>query len=278
MLEPNERPAISSAPLTVVLAARNAAVDVDEVVEAWNALLQSLQRDYEIILVDDASNDDTRLRAEALVGRIPRLCVLQNPVRLGLGGALRTGIAVAQYPLLFYTTCDKQYHPDDLRRMVKEIERPVTEGDKIDLIVGYRVGEAIPAWLVWLDAVKWLFVRVFFGMSLEKRDCWLGWTGYARRWAARWLFGLRVRDPECLFCLFRREFFKRIPIQTDGDFAAIEILAKANFLGCMMVEAPVTCLPGRAQRYPTGWDPPRRLRREIGLLFRYADFGPVNPM
>jgi hypothetical protein len=270
MVDPNPRPPIAAAPISVILPARNAGTDIDDVVGAWVKLLDSLQREYEVILVDDASSDDTRLRAEPLIRAFPRVRMLQHPQRRGLGAALRTGIAAAQHPLLFYTTCDKHYHPDDLRRMLKEI-------DKLDLVAGYRVGRVIPGWLVWLERIKRLLVRVFLGMSLERRDCWLGWAGYGRRWAARWLFGLRVRDPECVFCLFRRELFKRIPIQNDGDFAAIEILAKANFLGCLMAEAPVTCLVRQGRNYPAGWDPPRRLRQEIGQLFRRPDFGSVNP-
>jgi hypothetical protein len=270
MADPTQRPAVSSAPISVVLPARDAGADVDEVVQAWIAFLEGLARDYEVILVDDASRDDTWARAETLARRFPRLRPLQNPVRLGLGAALRTGIAAAQHPLLFYTTCDKHYNPDDLRGLLKEI-------DKLDLVVGYRVGRAVPAWLAWLDLIKRLAVRVFLGMGLERRDCWIGWAGYRRRWAARWLFGLQVRDPECVFCLFRREFSKRIPIQSDGDFAAIEILAKANFLGCLIAEAPVTCLVRRGQGYPGGWDPVPRLRQEIAPLLRRPDFGPVNP-
>jgi hypothetical protein len=270
MADPNERPPIASAPISVILPARNAGNDVDEVVGAWAKVLGSLEREYEIILVDDASNDDTRLRVESLLKTFPRVRLLQHPQRRGLGAALRSGIGAAQHPLLFYTTCDRRYHPDDLRRMLKEI-------DKLDVVAGYRVGGSIPVWIAWLGGIKRFLVRVFLGMGLERRDCWLGWTGYKRRWAARWLFGLRLRDPECAFCLFRREFFRRIPIHDDGDFALIEILAKANFLGCLMAEAPVTCLMPRGQGYTSGWDPPRPFRREIGPLLRHPDFGPVNP-
>jgi glycosyltransferase involved in cell wall biosynthesis len=270
MTDLNERPPIASAPISVILPARNAGTEVEEVVAAWIKFLDGMARDYEVLVVDDASSDDTRQRAEALTKAFPRVRLISQPERRGFGAALRTGIAAARYPLLFYTTCDKQYHPDDLGRLLKEI-------DKVDLVVGYRIGAALPAWLACLDAIKRILVRIFLGMSLERRDCWLGLNGSGRRWAARWLFGLRLRDPECVFGLFRRENFKRIPIQNDGDLAPIEILAKANFLGCMMAEVPVTCLARKGRRYSAGWDSPGPPRRQIRELFRRPDFGPVNP-
>ena len=65
-----------------------------------------------------------------------------------------------------------------------------------------------------LAAVLRGFIRVLFGLSLPPRLCWLGVSGWGRRWLARWLFGVRVQDPECAFRLFRRSIFRRIPIQT----------------------------------------------------------------
>src|SRR2546422_989826 len=47
------------------------------------------------------------------------------------------------------------------------------------------------------------------------------------------LFGLWLRDPASPARLYRRSIFERIPIQSNGWFAQVEILAKANFLGCL---------------------------------------------
>ena len=33
-----------------------------------------------------------------------------------------------------------------------------------------------------------------FGIPLEPRKVWLGWSGFLRRWTARWVFGLRLQD------------------------------------------------------------------------------------
>jgi glycosyltransferase involved in cell wall biosynthesis len=266
MSQPAERPAIASAPLSVVLTAHNEGMHLADVVKAWIAFLESLKRDYEILLVDDGSSDDTAKEADALAGQNPKLRVFHHPQKRGLGAALRTGIEAAQYPLLGYTTCNKNFMPADLQRFLESI-------DNVDLVVGYRVGTPIPGWLVWLDRLYRLMVRVLIGMSPEARDCWPGWSGFRRRFLGRWIFGVRVRDPECAFCLCRQQIFSRIPIQSNSSFALMEILAKANFLGCWMAEVPVTFVPWKE----AAADPenPRIIRREMRELFRRPDFGPV---
>jgi glycosyltransferase involved in cell wall biosynthesis len=87
-----ERPPIATAPLSVVLPAFNAGPELQELLADWVKELDRLERPYEIILVDDASTDDTATTAEELAVQCPALRVLRHAVRGGLGAALRTGI------------------------------------------------------------------------------------------------------------------------------------------------------------------------------------------
>ena len=105
--------------------------------------------------------------------------------------------------------------------------------------------------------------------SLQPLPGWLGWRHHARHWLARWLFAVRVQDVGSFFTLCRREIFERIPLQSDGPFAQVEILAKANFLGCWMAEAPVSYNP------PPG--PSASYFAEAYHVFSEPDFGPVDP-
>ena len=111
MPDPCERPPIAGAPLSALLLAYNEGPPFEEVVTAWIASLNGLDREYEILLVNDGSTDETGAWADALAGRYTRLQVLHHDRRRGLGAALRTGLAAAKHPLVFYTTCDRQYEP-----------------------------------------------------------------------------------------------------------------------------------------------------------------------
>ena len=96
MPDPPKLPPVATAPLSVLLPAHNAAVWLDEVLAGWTTYLATLNRDYEILLVDDGSKDDTEERASTAARANPRLVVLRHPIRLGYGACLRTGLTVAR--------------------------------------------------------------------------------------------------------------------------------------------------------------------------------------
>ncbi|MBI3410604.1 MAG: glycosyltransferase family 2 protein [Planctomycetes bacterium] len=250
--------------MSLVLTARNAGAVVLEVVEAWLQFLKIRNQPFEIVLVDDGSSDDTKGLLELLAQEQPALRFLRHDDWRGPGAALATGIAAAQHPLLCYATCDKQFQPADLQRFLEHI-------DQVDLVTGYRVAVPTPGWLIAAGWLRHWLARILLGDFPPGRASWLGWTGWRRRFQARWIFGLRVQDPECPFRLFRREVFRRIPIQSRGSLVHIEILAKANHFGCMMAEAPVSWLPPKtAMPEPVGLTP----RSELSTLFHRPDFGP----
>jgi len=268
MADSCERRPIATAPLSVILLAYNEGPSFEELVTAWLAALNALQREYEIILVDDGSTDETAAWADALAGRYPRLRVLHHQHRRGLGAALRTGLAAARHPLVCTATCDRQYDQADLQPLLGII-------DQVDLVTGIRVWQPVPRWLRFLGAVYFLIARIVFGVPREPRSVWLGWPGSPRRWLARWVFGLRLQDVECVLRLYRRSILPRIVVQSDGPFAQVEILAKANFLGCWLAEVPVTHRP-RTQGGITGQDLRANLSAEAWRVFKVPDFGPAK--
>jgi hypothetical protein len=182
----------------------------------------------------------------------------------GLGTALKEAVARAQFPLLALATADAQFLPDELTKLLAVI-------DHADLVVGCRSARPIPWWRRFLDRVIGLGARVLMGIPLPPRLCWLGTTGWQRRWVARWLFGLHLHDPECALRLFRREILTRIPLQSKGSFVLVETLAKANHLEYLMTEEAVAWAPPNAA-------PPENVSwgAEAWRLFRFPDFGPVD--
>src|SRR5271167_5088770 len=95
-------PRITKAALSVVLPVHNVAVSLPKLVEEWTAYLGRLKRDYELILVDDASTDGTADAADALAAANPKIRVVRHSEQRGVGACLRTGIGAARHPLLFY--------------------------------------------------------------------------------------------------------------------------------------------------------------------------------
>jgi hypothetical protein len=147
--------------------------------------------------------------------------------------------------------------------------------DAVDLVTGYRCSQRVPLWFRIPETMYRLFLRIVLGIPTERRPCWLGRSGWRRRWLARWALSVLVDDPECAFRLYRRALFERIPIQSNGSFAHIEIMAKANFMGAMLTQVPV------AYQAPTDGIPPYGLedasRSEIAAVLSNPQFLPPVP-
>jgi glycosyltransferase involved in cell wall biosynthesis len=242
MSEPPERPPIAQAPISVVLPARNEEPRLEKTLTGWAEQLDGRESDYELLLVDDGSGDRTASLAEALAARHPRLRVFRHDKPLGFGAALRTGLAAARHPLFCYCTCDGQFTPADLKLLLGEV-------DKVDLVSACR----LPPTLL---------------------NRWFG-NEPAMRLLRRFTFGLHMLDATCPFKLFRRSIFDRIPLQSSGPFVHTEILAKANFLGCLMTEVTVPVQPAAGTPSPLLQASRGERWAEAYQVFKHPDFGPA---
>jgi glycosyltransferase involved in cell wall biosynthesis len=244
---PATSPSVAPEPISVLLPAFNQQADVEAVVAAWVKHLGSLGRDFEVILIDDGSTDQTATLTEGLAARHSQVHRLRHETHRGFGAALRTGLAAVRHPLVCYTTCDTQYQPADLDVLLKELakEDPWT-GDQVKMVAGCRVSST--------------------GVVYRTR-WWL-------RWLARLLFGVHMHDLGCLYLVAQRSLFARIPIQSAGPFAHVEILAKANFLGCLMTETKVTYRPKTPEEAQSK-EARRQLLADAHRVFHQPDFGPA---
>jgi glycosyltransferase involved in cell wall biosynthesis len=273
-------PPVASQPLSVILLAHNPGPPLEEVLSAWVSYLNGLDRDYEVLLVDDGSTDGSAERAAALAANYRRVRVLTHPLARGEGAALRTALAEARYPLLFYTLCDPQYQPSDLGRLLQKRADPSGPGlelDQVHLMSGSRAGRPVP-WPWRAAGLLWrVFCLVVFSHAPERLPGWLGWRRHLGRVLVRLLFAVRYHDVACPFRLLRREVFAHLPLQSDGPFVHVEILAKANFLGQVMGEE----MPLGPGHHPP---PPDRTAAEVRQvladarrLISHPDFGPGLP-
>jgi glycosyltransferase involved in cell wall biosynthesis len=261
-----ELPPIATEPLSLLLTAYNAEPHLDEVLTSWAAELARRERDYEILVIDDGSTDRTAALVEEIAGRLPQVRLLRHEKRSGTGATLRTGLAAARFPLLLTSTCDRQFPPEEAKKLLGDI-------DRVHLAAGYRVNRPVPLPLRVLGFFYRLFLRVGLAHPVEPLAGWLGWRAWAAHLRARLLFGLRVRDVYGPFRLYRRSVFDRLPIQSDGDFVQVEVLAKANFLGCVMTETPVRHQPPAGPPADTP-EARHQHRADFWRVFSHPEFAP----
>jgi glycosyltransferase involved in cell wall biosynthesis len=101
--------------ITVVMPAHNAAATLAQTLAS---LAQQTQRDFELLLVDDASNDGTAGIAEQFAGSVP-LKLLRNETKAGVARSLNRGIAESDSEFIARLDADDLAQPV---RLVRQLE------------------------------------------------------------------------------------------------------------------------------------------------------------
>jgi len=198
--------------ISLVMPAHNEAENIEPVVTEAVPALAAVSNDFEIIVVDDGSKDDTAGVTRRLMETEPHLRLVQHPVNKGFGAAVLTGFTSATKDWILYTDADRQFVLAELANLI-----PYT--DKADLIAGYRAPRRDP------------FLRVLYGK---------GWSMLCTLF-----FGYTVRDVDCGFKLLRRKIIDQLAdkIGSRGATFSIEWLVRAKRAGYRFVELPVTHRP-----------------------------------
>jgi len=220
--------------LSVVLPVFNEESNVGEVIEACLATLPQYAERVEVIAVNDGSRDGTAAVLDRFASQ-PEVRVITHPLNRGYGAALRSGFQAASQPYVFFMDSDRQFDVREFGRLAERVE-------EADIVVGFRVKRSDP----WPRVVAgWGFTAV-----------------------NRWVLGLRIRDLNCAFKLFRAEVVKDLPLESDGAFINAELLGRAVRRGRRIVEVGVTHYPRPSGRQ-TGLHPLVVLRA-FAELFRLA--------
>lgn len=95
---------------SIVVPAFNSTQTLPETLASLSA--QSFD-DFEIVVIDDGSTDETAQIAEDHAGRDPRIRVVRQPNR-GLAGARNSGIAAANGEIIGFCDSDDLWHPSKL--------------------------------------------------------------------------------------------------------------------------------------------------------------------
>jgi glycosyltransferase involved in cell wall biosynthesis len=182
-------------------------------VSAARAVLVAELPDWEIVIVDDASTDGTPALVDALAREDPRVRVVHNPVNRRLGGALRAGYAAATKDLVFYTDADL---PVDLHQLPRAVR--LLEYQEADIVAAYR-----------FDRTSEGLVRALYTFCYNH--------------LIRMLFGLRVRDVNFAFKLFRRSVLEKFSLTSEGSFIDAEFLLRARKAGCVIIQIGLDYFP-----------------------------------
>lgn len=194
--------------LTLFFPAYNDARSIADLVLRAERAAAALTDDYEIVVVNDGSQDDTAVVLARLQCEVSALRVVHHPNNRGYGGALRSGFTAARKEWVFYTDGDGQYDPEELTLLVAAL------GKSTDVVNGYKRRRS--------DSI----VRVLIGSAYNA--------------AVRGLFGLGIRDVDCDFRLIRRSLMNGLALESDSGAICVELIRRLQDAGAQFAEVGVS--------------------------------------
>ena len=164
---------------------------------------ESLNRyEYEIILVDDGSTDNTKVLLDEYSRRDEKVEVIYHDINSGKGSSLRTGFNAAIGDVVIIQDADLEYDPSEYSKLFK----PIQDG-KADVVYGSRFKSG--------DTTRVLFFWHKMGN--------LFLTGLSNL-----LTNLNLTDIETCYKVFRKEILDQITIEENRFGFEPEITAKIS--------------------------------------------------
>jgi glycosyltransferase involved in cell wall biosynthesis len=197
--------------LTVVIPVYNEANTILEIIRR----VQATQLAYEIVVVDDGSQDGTSKALESAANH-EKLRVFSRPNNQGKGSAVRKGIELASGDLILIQDADLEYDPRDYPALIKPIEEGIA-----DVVYGSRFlgGPRRPV-------MFWHMVANRFLTTLTNV-----------------LYNNILTDMETGYKVFRSELIKGIHIRSNSFNFEPEITAKVLKRRARIFEVPITFNP-----------------------------------
>ncbi len=196
--------------LSLCLPAFNEQDNITATLRSARAILPHYVAGFEIVVVDDGSRDETAKRVTAVAQNDSRVRLIRHEVNRGYGAAVTTALRAATGELVMFADSDGQFNFLDVAHLL------VYLGGN-DLVVGFRRSRA-DRWPRKLNA--WAWGRLVGGV-----------------------LGVRMRDLDCAFKLFRRELVGRLQTTSTGACINAEIMTQCVHSGLPFNEVPVSHYP-----------------------------------
>jgi len=176
------------------------------------AALDRLAPEWEIVLVDDGSTDDTVALARAAMGAAAiRLRVISHEGKRGYGVTVADGLRAARMSYVAFMDGDGQFDPADLTTLADLMPTA-------DLAAGWRRRRADPRYRLVIAGIFNVLVRT--------------------------LYGVRVRDIDCGLKLMRREVLEAAaPLLAGSALLNTELYFKCQRSGLRVVQVAVHHYP-----------------------------------
>lgn len=200
--------------VSIIIPAYNEGKIIADNLKEVMSVFEAFACDYEIILVDDGSPDDTYIEALKVTAQYPQVIVKQNKENYGKGRALKVGFRHATGDYVVFLDADMELHPAQIQTFFD-----IMRLDDADVVIGSKrhpnskLNYALQRRLI--SNIYFFFIKILFGLPIRDTQT-----------------GLKLFKYEVL-----RKVFPRILVKAYGY--DLEILVNVHRLGYKIAEAPV---------------------------------------
>jgi len=173
-------------------------------------VLEKFAGNYEIIIIDDCSPDNSGKIADELALKYINIKVIHHNENYGYGAALKSGFNASQYKYICFTDGDDEYEISDIDKFIKLI-------DFYDLIITFRYVRLYSTWRI--------FVSKIYNTLL------------------RYLFKHKFRDISTGLRFVRKEVIDDLNLISDSPFIGAELAIKAMLKGYRVGEVGIQTFP-----------------------------------
>ncbi|MCZ7660914.1 MAG: glycosyltransferase family 2 protein [Xanthobacteraceae bacterium] len=172
--------------LTIVIPAYLEQMNIRHAIDRCKIALAEMEISYEILIVDDASPDETGAIADSLAAEDPHVRVIHNLVNVNVGTSILIGYRAARGVLVTHNAMDLPFDPRDLGRILTLFKDP-----EMALVVVSRTDRS--AHSLWRKTTSFLhhwLIRLLFWSALPD----MNFVQVCKRSAVLEL-GVRARSP-----------------------------------------------------------------------------------
>jgi len=185
--------------ISFVVPMYNEAANIEGTLSKLSRLAAELSADYEIIVSDDASTDNSAGIVERLASQDKRIKLVRLSKNTKFGGALSAGLNNVSKDVVIYTDADLPVKEDDVRKGLALL-------DDADVITGYSM--------------------VIKDTTLKRIVMSKGYN-----FLVQLLFGLSIKDINSGFKIYKSKVVKDLKLISRSPFVDVEIFAEADRRG-----------------------------------------------
>jgi glycosyltransferase involved in cell wall biosynthesis len=231
--------------LSLVLPAHNEEANIGIVIDQALDVLPAFTREFEVIVVNDGSKDNTGAIIDEIAAKDSRVRAIHHKKNKGYGGALTSGFRATACEFVMFMDSDRQFDIADVGLLAPYV-------GKFDIVAGFRLERHDPFH-------RRLFAQIF-------------------NLTVRILFGVHLYDIDCAFKIFRGDLLRSMELTAPGALINTEIQAKARRQGATIEQVGVHHYP-RVAGEASGGSPKviiRAMRETIALWWRMHSYVPPS--